>query len=174
MGEGIGVGIECAFEYTSLVELHDATVRVWGQPMTVWSPSRRDMLGYENQTEAYPVNDDEETHEPDETYNQIFSHKETKGLINFKPKRGVFYHYNWFPDKQEELVQAAFFSNSGVRASDYIRTRTIQQVSVYGDMIFRVERVFDEGKYKQLRRIYFLRPVVDQQLANLLVPEVQL
>lgn len=128
-------------------------LKIWGQGVTVYIPSRRVSLGYENYT-------DKSIEKQTQVKNagNSFTVFETKCFINFNPKKNVFYKFNYFPDNQSEMVIAVLESTSQIREGCYIRTATEQATSIWGDMIYKVEKIQDVGKYKTLARLYFLSP----------------
>ena len=83
----------------------------------------------------------------------------------------MYYHFNWFPEDQAELSIAYFELNAPVAAESFIRTATIDGVSSYGDMIFKIVKIFDEGMFRVLKRTCFIKPLSDQNLADLLKVE---
>jgi hypothetical protein len=87
-----------------------------------------------------------------------------RGFINFNPQRREFYSRSWFPDGQEDLVTAYFRLQDPVTMHCLIRTRDFEIVSQYGDFVFSVAKIFDDGMFKVLKRTCFLRPVIDRQV----------
>jgi hypothetical protein len=65
---------------------------------------------------------------------------------------------------------AYFPTNSVVREGAFVRTAVSSGVSTWGDLLFSVVRVVDEGQFKTLKRTYFMRPVVSAELHRLLDP----
>lgn len=138
------------FEFTGARSLQDNSVDLWGQPVTIFRPrAPMKMQGYENEYE--------------------YEQSSSKAVIDFKPKRRVFYHYNWFPEDEDQIVQVYFKIAVPVECDMFIRTVTIddsgfEQVSPYGDLIFRIVKIGDEGKYRVLRRICFATAITDSTL----------
>lgn len=89
-------------------------------------------------------------------------------FIDFNPARRVYYHFNWFPEDQNDLSIAFFPLSLPVREESFIRTAVLGNDSPYGDMIFKVVKIFDEGKFQVLKRTCFVRPVADAQLSSIL------
>jgi hypothetical protein len=90
-------------------------------------------------------------------------------FIDFNPARRVFYHFNWFPEDQQDLSIAYFKLSAPVKEESFIRTKVLGNDSPYGDMIYKVVKILDEGKFKVLKRTCFVRPVSDSQLNTLLM-----
>lgn len=134
---------------------------IWGQPITVITPSSKIALGYENNT-----SEKIESETGVKKAGNKFTSFETKGFINFNPKKNVFYKFNYFPDDSTEMVTCVLESTSQVRDGCYIRTSTEEATSIWGDMIYKVEKIVDSGKYKTLSRMYFLSPTSAEDLKN--------
>lgn len=141
------------FNYNAFIQQMNSGLSIWGQPSTIYIPSSKIALGYEDNT----VNDITNNIGVPNVGNS-FSSFETKCFINFNPKKNVFYKFNYFPEEGAEPVMAVFESSSLIREGCYVRTASEQATSVWGDMIYKVEAVRDLGKYKTLARFYFLSP----------------
>jgi len=125
--------------------LQDSIVSLHGEPCTVFrsvDPVR--MQGYENRIE----------------YNQ----RSSKVYIDFHVKRRWFYHFNWFPENEDRISMGYFSLGEDLAQDDYIRTKTIEHVSPYGDLLFKVVKIGDDGRYYTLRRIAFLYAIDDSTL----------
>jgi hypothetical protein len=152
--------------YDVLLTIIDKSLDIYGQPSTVWVPKRQDTLGYED------LGKWAETLTGVKDIANSFSVFQTKVWIEFNIKRGVYYHFNLNPEDPDnkELVMAYLPTNSLVREGTFIRTAVAGGASVWGDLIFSVVRLVDEGQFKTLKRTYFLRPVVSAELHRLLDP----
>jgi hypothetical protein len=94
-----------------------------------------------------------------------------KAFVDLQPRRSVFYKFNWFPEDQDELTAITFHPAVEVFADSFVRTTVAGNPSPYGDLLFKIVRVFDTGKYKVLSRVCFGKPMVDQQVWKMLFPE---
>jgi hypothetical protein len=152
--------------YDALLTIIDKSLDIYGQPSTVWVPKRQDTLGYED------LGKWAETLTGVKDIANSFSVFQTKIWIEFNIKRGVFYHFNLNPEDTDnkELVMAYLPTNSLVREGAFVRTAVAAGASVWGDLIFSVVRLVDEGQFKTLKRTYFMRPVVSAELHSLLDP----
>jgi hypothetical protein len=152
--------------YDALIQITNKSLDIYGQPASIWVPKRQDTLGYEDLgkwVEKFTgVKDIANEYQP----------FRGKVWVEFNVKRGVFYHFNLNPDDEDnrQLVQAFLPANSIVREGSFIRTAVPDGVSIWGDLIFSVVKVVDEGQFKTLKRTYFMRPVVSEELNNLLDP----
>jgi hypothetical protein len=153
-------------EYDSLLKIMDRSLEIYGQPASIWVPKRQDMLGYED------LGKWAETLTGVHDIANLYSMYQGKVWIEFNIKRGVFYHFNLNPedDDNKQLVQAFLPTNSIVREGSFIRTAASGGVSIWGDFIFSVVKVVDEGQFKTLKRTYFMRPVVSEELHRFLDP----
>jgi hypothetical protein len=153
-------------EYDALAMIMERSIDIYGQMSTVWIPKRQDTLGYEDLGKWV------ETLTGVKDIANAFTPFQSKVWIEFNIKRGVYYHFNLNPEDQDnkELVMAYLPANSVVREGAFVRTAVPDGVSVWGDLIFSVVRVVDEGMFKTLKRTYFMRPVVSAELNRLLDP----
>lgn len=140
-------------QYEHYINLQNKQLEKWGQLCTVYHPDKKINLGYEdtNLSETNEMN-------VDGVLSTKYTKSQTKVWINFNIEKSVFYRFNWFPEDSDELCQAFFDSSSQVREGDYIRTAIPETTSIWGDMIFSVEKIKDKGLGQVLERIYFLRP----------------
>lgn len=153
------MSVENFLNYETYISYMDKCVSLWGQPCTIYSPERRIALGYENTNPS-----EIEKMDSDEVLGNTYIKKESRIWINFTVQKSVYYRKNWFPDEGEELCQAFLNSDSPVREGDYIRTATPQATSIYGDMLFVVRKIFDEGLTQVLQRTYLLKPCANEDL----------
>jgi hypothetical protein len=137
------------FTYDIAQKTQDAVLKHMGVEVTVFAP--RDplrMQGYENLAD--------------------FDQFKAVCFIDFNPKRRVFYHFNWFPEDQDQVIAAYFPVATNVAVDWFIRTKTIQQVSPYGDLLFKIVKIGDDGKYIPLKRTVFLNAVSDATMLEFL------
>ena len=153
------MSVENFLNYETYISYMDKCVSLWGQPCTIYSPERRIALGYENTNPS-----EIEKMDSDKVLGNSYKKMESRIWINFTIPKSVFYKKNWFPDEGEELCQAFLNSESPVREGDYIRTATPQATSIYGDMLFTVRKIIDEGLAQVLQRTYFLKPCANEDL----------
>ena len=142
--------------YNYLLLQQAQEIEKMGWPVTVALPKTgQRMVGYEIDTN--PKAED-------------YDWKTPKAIVKFTPGRSVFYKFNWVPDDADELSVIYFSPSAPVFADAYVRTQTVDNPTPYGDVIFKVVRVFDEGIYRTLRRTCFCRMMNDEQLWNVLFP----
>ena len=149
-------GFQAMMGYNYLLNQQAAEVDRYGVPVTVAAPKVRTMEGYEDE-----LNKKKENYE--------FS--VVKAFIDFNPKRGVFYKFNWVPEDADELVAVVFHPSMAVFADVFIRTTAVGNPSPYGDVLLKVVKVFDTGKYQVLNRTCFCKVMSDEQLWRMLFPE---
>lgn len=153
------MSVQNFINYEAYIELQNKQLEIWGQPCTIYSPTRREALGYENTNPS-----EIEKMDSDEVLGNTYTKKESRIWINFTVQKSVYYRKNWFPEEGEELCQAFLTSDSPVREGDYIRTATPQATSIYGDTLFIVRKIFDEGLTQVLQRSYLLKPCANEDL----------
>ena len=158
------MGYEALVNYDFFFKFQDKALEKVGQPCTIWVPKQQVTLGYEDLgawIEQWTGVKD---------ISNSFSVFQANIWIEFQIKRGVYYHYNLNPEDEDnkQLVMAYLPTNSLVREGVFIRTAVAGGVSCWGDLMFAVARVVEEGQFKALRRVYFLRPVVSAELHTLL------
>lgn len=157
------MSVEAYESYNLTSSYNDKQLKIWGQPCTVFIPNNLREMGYEDQ-------------KPDELKEStgvdkvgtVFTRINTRCHINFSVSKSVFYHFNWFPEDAEKLCLAYFPTNAVITAEAYVRTAQVAQTSKWGDMIFKIVDIKDDGVFQTLRRNYFLRPVSSAELNNLL------
>ena len=140
------------FDYTAARAVQDMAIDKLGAVCTIFTPKRSadmQMQGYENEYD--------------------FTQAPSKCFIDFPVKRRVFYHFNWFPENEDQIVMAYFTLATEIAVDQFIRTTVIEQVSPYGDLLFRVVKIGDDGKYKALKRTVFLSANVDRIMYEKLV-----
>lgn len=157
------MGVRDIQDWNVPYEYMSRLLNVWGQPCTVFVPTNIKEMGYENMSPEF-ISQTTGVTGAGTTYKRF----NTIIFINFNIKKSVFYHFNYFPDDKDELVTAVLPKNDVVLQDAYIRTAQTEQVSKWGDLLFKVVSVKDDGMYSTLKRVYFLRPVVDSELHNLL------
>jgi hypothetical protein len=160
------VSVDGLVGYDVFAKIIDRSLDIYGQPSTLFVPRRQDTLGYEDLGKWV------ETLAGVKDIANHFSVFQAKVWIEFNIKRGVYYHFNLNPEDSDnrELVMAYLQTNSVVREGAFVRTAIPSGASIWGDLIFSVVRVVDEGQFQTLKRTYFLRPVVSAELHRLLDP----
>ena len=160
------MGYEALVNYDFMLRLQDKSLEIVGQPCSIWVPRQQITLGYEDLGKWV------EQWTGVSNIANSFEGYRARVWIEFNIKRGVYYHFNLNPEDEDnkQLVMAYLPMNSLVREGAFIRTAIAGGASVWGDMIFSVVRIVDEGQFKTLRRTYFLRPVVSAELNRLLDP----
>lgn len=153
------MGVAEFLNYEAYINLQNKQLEIWGQPCTVYSPLNKTALGYEN-TNFSEI----EMMNSDKVLGNRFEKRLSRIWINFTIPKKVFYHFNWFPEDSEELCLAFLNSESQVREGDYIRTATTEATSIWGNMIFSVKKIQDEGLANVLQRSYFLKPTNNADL----------
>ena len=153
------MSVENWLNYESFIEYQNKQLAIFGQPCTVYSPERKNALGYEDTT----YNEIERMDSDIVLGNKYHKHQ-GRIWINFTVSKSVFYKFNWFPDKSDELCMAMMNSDSPVKENDYIRTAIPGATSIWGDMIFAVVKIIDSGIANVLQRQYFLKPTNNADL----------
>ena len=153
------MSVEKFLSYEAYITLQDKQLEIFGQPCTIYTPLNKTALGYEN-TDFSEI----EMMNSDKVLGNRFEKRLSRIWINFTIPKKVFYHFNWFPDDGEELCLAFLNSESQVREGDYIRTATTEATSIWGNMIFSVKKIQDEGLANVLQRSYFLKPTNNADL----------
>lgn len=158
------MGYEALIDYDFYSRLQDKALDIVGQPCTVWVPKQQVTLGYEDLGKWV------EQWTGVSRIANSFQKFQAKIWIEFNIKRSVAYHFNIDPNAEEnsQLVMATLPTTSLVREGAFVRTSVPDGVSVWGDLVFVVTKVVDEGQFKTLKRTYFLRPVVAAELNSLL------
>ena len=153
------MSIENMLNFEAYITYMNRQLEIWGQPCLIFSPERKIALGYE-----------------DTTYNEIDKMDSDKVLgnkyhkyqgriwINFTVSKSVYYHFNWFPEDSEELCTAYINSDVPLKENDYIRTAIPGATSIWGDMLFEVRAIKDDGLAQVLKRTYFLKPTNNADL----------
>jgi hypothetical protein len=137
------------FTFTEARGAQDSAIDKFGAWVTLFTPSAPlTMSGYENLAD--------------------FTQAKAKCFIDFNPKRRVFYHFNWFPENEDQVIMAYFPLATAVAVDQFVRTTTIEQVSPYGDLLFKIVKVGDDGKYRPLKRTVFLNAVSDPHMFDAL------
>lgn len=149
-------------EYNAYLRYMNSVVSIWGQPSSIFVPKQNVTLGYENLASSL----ESETGVSDIA--NLYSVYQYKVYIDFNPKKSVFYHFNYFPKEGEDPTIAFMPSNSVVRENSFIRTSACGQTSIWGDLIFEITHIEEDGVFQLLKRTYFLKQVSDRQLHRLL------
>lgn len=143
-------GFQDFMHYDAALRQQADEIRIFGVPVTVYLPKDRSMQGYELELN------------PSLSSYQIGP---SRCFIDFAPKRSVFYRHNWFPEGQESLVMVTFTPDTAISADAIIRTvDTVGTPSPYGDLLLKIVKFFDIGKYQVLQRQCFAKVMNDEQL----------
>jgi len=153
------MSIENFINYEEYIRLQDRQLEIWGQPCSIYSPTNKTALGYEDTT--YTAIDKMDS---DKVLGNTYIRNEGRIWINFTVNKSVYYRMNWFPEENEELCMAFINSSSTLKENDYIRTAVPGATSIWGDMIFSVRKIVDVGLIQVLQRIYFLKPTNNADL----------
>ena len=133
------------FVYTGARAVQNSAIRKLGAPVTIFKSTKPIVMqGYENL----------------ETFDQF----PERCFIDFHVKRRVFYHFNWFPENEDQITLGYFPLESPVAADWFVRTKQIGELSPYGDIIFKIVKVGDDGKYQPLKRTVFMTALTDAVL----------
>lgn len=157
------MGFEGLYGYNVTQLYFDRQLDIWGEPCTVYIPDSRLSIGDED---LPPEMLAAETGVAD--VGTRYMRVNTKCFINFQVTRSVLYHFNWFPEDADELAQAFFPFNDVIREDSFIRTAQNGHLSKYGDLVFKIVEIKDDGVYQTLKRIYFCRQVSDATVRSLL------
>jgi hypothetical protein len=160
------MSVDDLINYDFLAKLNDKSLDIYGQPATLFIPKQQNTLGYED-LGAWV-----ESLTGVKDIANSFTMFQAKVWVDFSIKRGVYYHYNLNPDDPDnrDLVMACLPTNSVVHEGSFLRTAVSSGASIWGDLIFSVVKIVDEGQFKTLKRTYFMRPVVSEELHRLLDP----
>lgn len=159
------MGIESLINYDAYLNYVSSAVDIFGQHISFFNPNRQDMYGYENLDQA--------KQEATGVLNIATSYSpfKTKAFIDFTLRKSVMHHFNWYPENSDQLCTMWCHPNEFINQETIIRTSIPGQTSVWGDMLFSVYRIFDNGMYKTLSRFYILTPIASRELSDLLSPE---
>lgn len=153
-------GIQRLFNYTAYRDYMERVLSIYGQPCRIYNIPNKEYLGYE----------DGDTRTLAGMYSLPkkikFQTEDLKCWIDFNPSKSVFYHFNWFPENTDNLLVCYLSNPTELTEFNYIRTSIVQQTSIWGDNIFSIEQIKDDGLYKTLKRTYFLRLVSSQELKS--------
>jgi hypothetical protein len=137
-------------QYEAYSKMQLEHLRIYGQPCTVMVPDKNISVGYENVSGTeFSVN-----------YEQHFM----TCWIEWAVPRSVLYRFNYFPDEQEDLTLGFFSEPDLVLEDSFIRTAQIENLSIWGDIYLRVVKIQDEGKFKSLKRLWFMRVMPAQDV----------
>ena len=153
------MSIEKFINYEEYIKLQDRQLEIWGQPCSIYSPTNKTALGYEDTT--YTAIDKIDS---DKVLGNTYIRNEGRIWINFTVNKSVYYRMNWFPEENEELCMAFINSSSTLKENEYIRTAVPGATSIWGSLIFSVRKIVDVGLIQVLQRIYFLKPTNNADL----------
>ena len=145
--------------YESYLELQNKQLEIFGQPCTIYHPTRKNVVGYEDTRPS-----DIDKMNVDKTLGNVYEKRQSRIWINFTIPKSVFYKFNWFPEDGEELCMAFLNTESQCNVEDYVRSATSESTSIWGDMIFKIVKIQDVGLSQVLQRIYFLKPTANEDL----------
>ncbi len=159
------MGIEDLISYSASREYFKSGVEIFGQRISFFNPDRKNLHGYENLDRIK----EEATGVPNiaTSYNAY----SVKGFIDFTLRKSVMHHFNWFPEDADQVCVLVTSPQDLITIDSYIRTSVIESVSVWGDIVFSIRKIFDDGMYKILSRFYMLTPIVSKELNEVLLPE---
>jgi hypothetical protein len=141
------MGFDNVMDYNAIAAAQNKIIDIYGVNMRIFFPlkeSQNTMLGYEDQKK--------------------YDFRKVKCFIDFNPKRRIFYHFNYFPEDEDRVVPAYFYTWEDIRVDYYLRTFVPEEKSPYGDLIYKIIKPIDEGKYKVLKRTHFITPVISDEL----------
>lgn len=153
------MSVENWLNYEQYISYMDKQLSIFGQPCTIFTPERKVALGYEdtNYSEIDKMN-------TDVVLGNKYHKTQGRIWINFTVSKSVYYHFNWFPEGNEELCSAFINSDSPLNEHDYIVTAIPEATSIYGIMYFEVRKILDDGLAQVLKRTYMLKPVNNADL----------
>jgi hypothetical protein len=152
---GFSTGYEQMQSYNGILNQQADEVRIYGVHVTAVVPKVRTMEGYEP-----------ELNKNQDNYNYF----DVKAFVDLQPRRSVFYKFNWIPEDADKMTAITFHPSTAVFADTFVRTSVAGNPSPFGDLLFKIVRVFDDGKYQVLRRVCFALPMTDQQTWGMLFP----
>ncbi len=136
------MGIENLISYDASLAYFKSGVDIFGQRLSFFTPDRKNTYGNENMDKIK----EEATGVPNiSTSYKAYS---VKGFIDFILRKSVMHHFNWFPEDADQVCVLVTTPNSLITIDSYIRTSIIDSVSVWGDIIFSIRKIFDDGTYK--------------------------
>jgi|WetSurMetagenome_2_1015567.scaffolds.fasta_scaffold198577_2 hypothetical protein len=145
------MGFDNVMSYNEIAVTQNKVIDIYGVNMRLYLPKREDqneMVGYEDQKK--------------------YKSRKVKCLIDFNPKRRIFYHFNYFPEDEDRVIPAYFYTYEDIRVDYFIRTFIPEEKSPYGDLIYKIIKIIDEGKYRVLKRTCFITPVISEDLQQFL------
>lgn len=153
------MSVENWLNYEAYIRYMDKQLEILGQPCTIFSPERKVALGYEdtNYSEIDKMN-------TDVVLGNKYHKTQGRIWINFTVSKSTYYHFNWFPEENEELCSAFINSDSLLNEHDYIVTAIPEATSIWGTMYFEVRKILDDGIANVLKRTYMLKPVNNADL----------
>lgn len=158
-------GIDSLVAYDAYLNYIRSAINIFGQQISFFVPNRESFYGYENIDKAK----EEATGVP----NIATSYKayQTKAFIDFTLCRSIMNRFSWFPEDSDKYCILYTTPNDLITQETIVRTSTPGDISSWGDMMFSVYRIFDDGLYKTLSRSIILVPISSQELNVLLSPD---
>ena len=155
--------IQNLFTYEATAQLVDRTLDIYGQPCTLYRPNRNNMLGFEDKP-----NLDKETGVAG--VSQRYAPFPSRCWIEFAPKRATFYRFNLNPDAEDnkDLLTCLLPLDTPAREGWHVMTAIDGHLSVWGRLYFSVVKIMEEGRFRTLKRTYFIRLEAADELAQLL------
>lgn len=88
-----------------------------------------------------------------------FTKEEIECFIKYNLSRRTFYHFKWFPNKEDEslVVMGTFRFDAAIEQGDFIRDKG-------NDNLFKIVKILEDGLYQPLRRLCIFMPVLDENL----------
>jgi len=142
--------------YNAALDQQASEVKIFGCTVTAIVPKVRNMEGYEPELNSKGDN---------------YSYFPVKAFVDLQPRRSVFYKFNWVPEDADKMTAITFHPSVSIFADAFVRTKAAGNPSPYGDLLFKIVRIFDLGKYQVLGRICFALPMTDQQTWRMLYPQ---
>jgi hypothetical protein len=135
--------------------LQDDLAQKWGVKFYYFKAKNQIATGYEDIQNV--INAGESGWVAHPVYGQVF----------YGVKRSVLWRYGWDPASQNELATGIFRSDSNIGYDDFITVNNLDGLSAFRDVIFRVAKVEDGGRYRTLQRICYLRIVSSAEVNKL-------
>ena len=90
--------------------------------------------------------------------------------VEFAPKRATFYKFNLNPDDPDnrDLLTCLLPLDCPAREGWHMVTAIDGHLSVWGRLFFSVVKMMEEGRFRTLKRTYFIRMEAGDELAQLL------
>ncbi len=158
------MAIEDLINYNASLDYFKSGVEIFGQRISFFVPNHLKMHGNENIDKIK----EEATGVP----NIATSYKaySIKGFIDFNLRKSVMFHFNWFPEDADQVCVLVTAPTSLITIDSYVRTSVLEGNSVWGDSVFTIRKIFDDGMYKILSRFYMMVPIVSKELNEVITP----